>query len=139
MKKLITYILLFILMFTLTACAAAEQPITDLKAFEEQVLADWIKFKNGPANDDFDLFNYYGTDNGYHILRFRAKGVFTADVRKEVVAGYVFENLGSGILLKAYKNGEFIDLQEAYVKGLIRKEAIAKAAELHAEEKNAIE
>ena len=42
--------------------------------------------------------------------------------------------------LYAYRNNRFIDLEEAYEKGLISKEAIAKAAELHqAEKEKAIE
>ena len=131
MKKLIAYILLFTLMFTLTACADAEQPITDLGAFQNQVLADYIKHVKAENNARFDDFQYYGTGNGYHIILLRLYGPHTNDYHNEVIAGYAFEGLGSGLLLKAYKNGEFIDLREAYVKGLIRKEAIAKAAELH--------
>lgn len=141
MKKLITYILLLSIAFSFTACAAANQPVTDLAAFEEQVLADWVERKNESIKlpHKFDVFRYYGTDNGYHIILFRLEGPHTTDTVSKSIAGYTFDQLGAGRQLMAYKNGEFIDLQIAYFFRMVSKDAITKAAELHAEKKNSTE
>ena len=130
MKKLIAYILLFTLMFTLTACADAEQPITDLGAFQNQVLADYIKFTKSSKNAEFDAFGYYGTDNGYHIVLLRLAGPHESNTHKKKIAGSVFW-MGGSLQLMAYRNGEFTELWLAYDYGWVSKEAIAKAAEIH--------
>ena len=145
MKKLVIYLLIFTMAFSLTACAASKQPvtnttcapseppITDLEAFEEQVLADYIEYRKADKDARFDAFQYYGTDNGYHIVLLRLWGPHQSDVSKAVIAGTVFYHMGGSLNLKAYKNGEFTDLWLAYDYGWISEEAIAKAAELHNE------
>ena len=46
MKRLIAFTLLLSLLLLLPACAAANQPVTDVDALEEQVNADWAKKQN---------------------------------------------------------------------------------------------
>ena len=67
MKRLIASILVLSLFLLLPACAAANQPVTDLKALEEQVFADYIEeFYPGkyPHERPSEVltFRYYGTD-----------------------------------------------------------------------------
>ena len=144
MKKLIVYFLLLAFAFSFTACATANKPITDLKAFEEQVFADYIE-QYYPGSYPHErptevmAFRYYGTDNGYHIILLHCgSGVFLPAQEKIVIADCTFI-IATGEKLMAYKNGKFTDLRIAYRDGLVSKEAIAKAAELHAERKNATE
>ena len=143
MKKLISYILILTLISSFAACAA-DQPITDLKAFEEQVFADYLK-KYYPGTypherpTEVQRFRYYGTDNGYRIILLRCgSGVYFPAVENVVIADCTFE-VSSSKHLMAYKKGKFIALSLAYRKGLVSKEAIAKAAELHAANKDATE
>ena len=144
MKKLIVYFLLLAFAFFFTACATANKPITDLKAFEEQVFADYIEqyypgsYPHERPTEVVD-FRYYGTDNGYHIILLECgSGVYLPAQENVVIADCTFK-VSSGKHLRAYKNGSFTDLRIAYRDGLVSKEAIAKAAELHAERKNATE
>lgn len=140
-KKILALTLVLSLFLLLPACAAANKPVTNIEKFKEQVLTDWVALKNEPIKlpHEFDTFYYYGTDNGYHIILFRLAGAHTTDSISNSIAGYVFEQLGAGQQLMAYKNGEFTDLEIAHYYGYVSTEAIAKAAELHAERKNATE
>jgi len=136
MKRLTAIILVLSLFLLLPACAAANQAVTDVDALEEQVNADWTKKQKTDKGTNVSGFRYYGTDNGYHIVMFNY-GVSMAVVRNYKIAGYTFDNCATHFM--AYKNGKFIDLKTAYFFRLVSKEAIAKAAELHAERKSAIE
>ena len=145
MKKWIALALICTILFVIPACAANE-PITDLKAFEEQVFADYLEQyyaekKPHEKPTEVHTFRYYGTDNGYHIIYlhcWRGVEVFFPAYEKVNIADSTFElELNSSKHLMAYKKGKFIALSLAYRKGLVSKEAIAKAAELHAARKNA--
>ena len=140
MKKWIALALICTILFLIPACAANE-PITDLNAFKEQVFADYLEQYYPGAYPHqkptkFDTFRYYGTDHGYHILLLRTDGVHSANMENINIGASTFV-LGSGLNLEAYKNGKFTDLRIAYREGLVSAEAIAKAAELHAAKKNA--
>lgn len=126
--SLILFIPLLLLIFLRTG---SDQTVSDVEALEEQVLADWIKKHNLSKDRNFSTFQYYGTDNGYHIVMFCIGAVTTGDYYNRDIAGYMFNNLGYGDQLMAYKNGSFIKLKHAYYFRLVSKEAIAKAAELH--------
>ena len=125
---LILIIPILVLFFLRTG---SDQTVSDVKTLEEQVLADWIKKHNLSENRSFSTFQYYGTDNGYHIVMFCIGAVTTGDSYNLDIAGYMFESLGHGDQLMAYKNGSFIKLKHAYYFRLVSKDAIAKAAELH--------
>ena len=133
MKKLIIYILLLCIAFCFAACVAVEQPVTDVEELKEQVNDDWKKMQKVDEGS-ISGFRYYGTDNGYHIVMFNY-GVSMAVVRNKKVAGYTFQHCANHLM--AYKNGKFMDLKTAYFLGRVSKEAIARAAELHAARKNA--
>ena len=139
MKKWIVFALILTVLISIPACASSGSSLLtaeEVKALEEQV-ADELDYQ-APLQQEmkFDWFGYYGTENGYHIIFYHsAYNNMTNSWFKEV-AGYSFHGGGAAQLV-AYKKGEFIDLQEAYEKGIISKEAIAKAAELHAANKNA--
>ena len=144
MKKLIVFTLLLAFAFSFAACAAANQPVTDLKAFEEQVFADYIEafYPDSYPHErptEVKTFRYYGTDNGYHIILLECEsGAYLQGQENVNIADCTFI-VSPGKHLMAYKDGDFIDLRIAYRDGLISKEAIAKAAKLHAERKNATE
>jgi hypothetical protein len=143
MKKWIAIALiasiLLVLLPLLYFYTGSDQTVSDVEALEEQVLGDYIKKNNLPKDTEFETFQYYGTDNGYHIVLYRKAGPHASVAREIDVAGYRFEGLGSGGMIVAYKNGHFIRLPYAHYFRLISKEAIAKAAELHAARKNATE
>lgn len=143
MRRLIA-ITVVLSVFLLPACAAANQPVADLKAFEEQVFADYIEafYPDSYPHErptEVKTFRYYGTDNGYHIILLECgSGVYLPAQENVTIADCTFK-VSSGKHLRAYKDGNFTDLRIAYRDGLISKEAIAKAAELHELGKNATE
>ena len=136
MKRLIAFTLIFSLLLLLPACAGTNEAVTDVDALEEQVNADWTKKQKTDEGTKVSSFRYYGTDNGYHIVMFNY-GVTMGVVRNYTIAGYTFDNCATHFM--AYKNGKFTKLNTAYLLRMVSKEAIAKAAELHAENKNATE
>ena len=143
-KKLVALILLCSILLILPACSFSNQTVTDLKAFEEQVFADYIEafYPDSYPHErptEVKTFRYYGTDNGYHIILLECgSGAYLQGQENVNIADCTFI-VSSGKHLIAYKDGDFINLRIAYRDGLISKEAIAKAAELHAEKKNATE
>ena len=132
-KKLVALILLCSILLILPACAAADAPyvVDDVDALKEEVNAAW---KGRTASSPVDLL-YLGSCNGYHIVEFYPSVVQPAVTTKHV-AGYEFTRWNT-FHLKAYKNGAFIELEDAYQLGLISEEAIAKASGLSAEKKDA--
>ena len=137
MKRLIASILVLSLFLLLPACAAANQPVTDLKALEKEV-ADACARREGKDNFRVQYFRYYGTDNGYHIVCIKDLDVVVCSFIYVTIAGSKFQQ-GDGEYLLAYRNGKIIELRTAYFFRLVSKDAITKAAELHAEKKNATE
>ena len=139
MKKWIVLALIFTMLITLSACANPSAPLRtaeEVATLEKQV-AEEIREERGYTHEvKFTWFRYYGTENGYHIISYRSGDDGTCDVWFRDIAGYSFDGGGTAQLV-AYRKGKFIDLREAYEKGIISKEAIAKAAELHAARKNA--
>ena len=138
-KKWIVFALILTFLISLPACASSSASLLtaeEVAALEEQV-ADELDYQ-APLQLEmkFTWFRYYGTENGYHIISYRSGYDNTADMWNRDVAGYSFDGGGNAQLV-AYRKGEFIDLKEAYEKGIISKKAIAKAAELHAAKKNA--
>lgn len=136
-KKLFALILVLVLLLLLPACASSSLlTAEEVAALEEQV-ADELDYQ-APLQQEmkFDSFGYYGTENGYHIIFYHTvyDNICTSWTRD--IAGYSFYGGGNAQLV-AYKKGEFIDLKEAYEKGIISQKTIAKAAELHAARKNA--
>ena len=141
-KKWIVFALILTFLISLPACASSGAPLrtaAEIGALEEQV-ADELDYQ-APMDKEmvFDWFRYYGTENGYHIIFFHSGYDNIASAWTREVAGYSFDGGGNAQLV-AYRKGEFIDLREAYEKGIISKEAIAKAAEYQqAEKEKAIE
>ena len=137
-KKLTVCILILAMLLSFSACAAANLSASDVKALEEQILADKRK-EPGYDNYQFREFHYLGTDNGYHIVWYSVKGYELCDAPSIIkIKGYEFM-IGGSWYLEAYKDGELIDLRLAYKNGLISDEAIAKAAELDEVTKRGIE
>ena len=138
-KKWIVFALILTFLISLPACASTSASLLtaeEVAALEEQV-ADELDYQ-APLQLEmkFLWFRYYGTENGYHIISYRSSYDNIANSWTREVAGYSFDGGGNAQLV-AYRKGEFIDLKEAYEKGIISKKAIAKAAELHAARKNA--
>ena len=135
MKKWIAITLiasiLLVLLPLLYFYTGSDQTVSDVDALEEQVLGDWIKKHNLSKDTHFYSFQYYGTDNGYHIVVFNLSQ-FSFGVTNDVdIAGCTFQGLGYEDNFMAYKNGMFIQLKLAHHFRLVGAEAIAKAAELH--------
>ena len=134
MKRLIAFTLLLSLLLLLPACAESNEPVTDTEALKEQVYNAYIEeFFPGTYPHERPLrlafFQYLGTDNGYHIVKFLPSSLSMSTVTEVVVAGYTF-NVSSGWRLMVYKNEKLTNLKTAYFFRLVSKSAIAKAAEL---------
>ncbi len=77
--------------------------------------------------------NYYGTINGCTIVREERRSFFGYTPATPLeIAGYTFEWM-TGFSLKAYRNEEFYDLQEAYEKGWLTEKQIGIIHERHSE------
>ena len=125
MKKLIASILVLSLFLLLSACAASG---VNEAALKKRVESDWLALKGGIK---ISTFRYLGSDNGYHIVSFTG-GAHADAVMTKKIAGYSFTYQHS-FLLQAYKEGEFIELKEAYESGLVSLDAIANAAKIYNE------
>lgn len=139
MKKWIAFALIFTMLISLPACASSSASLRtaeEVATLEKQVAEEIREERGYPYEMQFTWFRYYGTENGYHIISYRSAYDNTADSWIRDVAGYSFDGGGNAQFV-AYRKGEFIDLRDAYASGVISKEAIAKAAELHAARKNA--
>lgn len=139
MKKAIIVIAVFLL-FGLAAGLISSQfvyspaPIT--LAERNQLDADFSEFLHDNYvpkwySDDEPLgyCRIYGRDNGYIIFYFRG-GFRIFDTGPIVIDGIAIGERDAP-LLYAYKNGEFILLQEAYEQGLISRAALIAAADYH--------
>lgn len=133
MKKCVFFILLCLILLLLPACAVfnASYVVDDVDALKEEVNAAW-KARTGSST--IDLL-YLGSSKGYHIVEFYNTAQWPAVTTKNV-AGYEFTRYNS-FQLMAYKDGELIELKDAYASGLVSEEAIAKASSLSAEKKDA--
>jgi hypothetical protein len=75
-------------------------------------------------------FRYLCAENGYHIIFIEYDNGLKFTTQK--IAGTRFRH-STYFRLYVYKDGEFIDLEEAYNKGLVSKEIIAAAAKINKE------
>ncbi len=80
-------------------------------------------------DEPFGYCRIYGRDNGYIIFYFRG-GLTIMDTGPIVIDGVAIGDRDPPRLY-AYKNGEFIFLQEAYEQGLISRAALIAAADYH--------
>ena len=78
---------------------------------------------------EYNKFRFYGDENGRHIL-FIKTATAMGPLEVKQIAGSEFRHMGP-FSLYAYIDGEFINLEEAYEKGLISAEAIAAALKEH--------
>ena len=133
MKKIVIFVLICSVLILLPACAASNAPyvVDDVDALKEEVNAAW-KARTGSSTVDL---LYLGSCKGYHIVEFY-NAVLNPAVTSKRVAGYEFTRWNSFHLM-AYKDGVFIELEDAYQLDFISEEAIAKASGLSAEKKDA--
>ncbi len=80
--------------------------------------------------EPYAYFRCYGRENGY-ILVFCFNCTKNLDYKNSAdIDGVVFTHSHS-FLFYAYKDGEFIDIADAYEQGLISRAALMKAKEYH--------
>ena len=132
MRKIVIFVVICSVLILLPACAA-NKPYTvdDVDALKGEVDAAW-KARTGSSTVDL---LYLGSCNGYHIVEFYNTAQWPT-VTTKYVAGYEFTRYNS-FQLMAYKDGAFVNLEDAYQLGFISEEAIAKASGLSAEKKDA--
>ena len=123
MRKLFALTLvLSLLLLLLPACAPEYEPLSE--DLLNQIDADWRKRGNSHCKESLE---YLGSYNGYHLLLIPTP----AQVRgREEIAGYEFFYYSDFNIL-AYKQGEFIYLDDAYDAGIISKKAIAQASQIN--------
>ena len=89
--------------------------------WEEYIYRDII-----PAHESI---RYYGTYDGCSVF-FAVWGLTTADSSPTSVGGVFFE-VGDGLDIWAYKDGELLKLDKAYEQGYIDVKDLQKIADLH--------
>ena len=141
MKKLTLVLAAVLLISCLTACNAPSDsneltelysPVlltgekrTELGQTFSMHVDDWYTEKNPGAK-----YRYYGTYEGYDIIFCDAKSNVLHISGIIAIGNRVFLHINT-FLLRAYKDGNSIDLKEAYEQGLVSKETIEKVADLH--------
>ena len=148
MKKVCWLLILVLLLGCFAGCH--QQPVEGAERSienEDGTLSDWMKEEivdawaqkyGGPTYEyyhvwwstehpDYTAMMYLGTYNGY-VMYSQDSGA-TAIMHKSI-AGYLFE-FSSLLRFKAYKDGEFYDLEDLLEQGLIDEEAIRIAHEHH--------
>ena len=140
MKKLALVLAAVLLISCLSACNAPSENnepseiyapalmTAEKKAELEQSLSmtgSWYSEENLGAK-----YRYYGTYEGYDIIFSEVKLSSYHNSHIISIANKVFLHT-SLFLLSARKDGNTIDLKEAYEQGLVSKETIEKVAELH--------
>ena len=127
-KKLIAFVLCLTLLLSFSACAAVNQPVTDMESLEKEVAGAWAK-KNKIDEEKLLSFYYYGTDNGYDIL-FYAGGLRMEIPDSHTVGSCTF-SFATGFELYAHKDGQLTDLDAALEQGLISQQAVQEALNKH--------
>lgn len=77
---------------------------------------------------------YYGRYQGYDIVFMRT---MLAVISGKKIGNEEFHH-SSGFVLYAYKNGEFIELEDAYAQGLISDRSLARIAKKHSKYEESI-
>lgn len=95
-----------------------------------QRLEAGVSYKHGTSTLYLSDFRYLCAENGYHIIFIEYDNGLKSTTQK--IAGTRFRH-STYFRLYVYKDGEFIDLEEAYNKGLVSKEIIAAAAKINKE------
>ena len=143
MKKLAILLAIALLIGLFTGCQAAKQPETyvecpaKLGSSAAKPIEEALQKKHGDAVTWWTKDNlhgtarYYGSDNGYDII-FDIGGEGIAMARCINIDGALFKH-SSAFGLYAYKDGTFLDLKAAYESGLVSKDAVVAAAQLHLE------
>lgn len=135
MKKMAFIMGLGFLICLLSACQETyDCPAPMTKEKQEQIAEDmgWLYAGGWWSMDEVDNGNqgndkeYYGTYNGYDVW---ATFGMTAMHNEVKIAGMKFGGTSMGIV--AQKDGETMPLKEAYEKGLISQEDIAKIHEYY--------
>lgn len=99
-----------------------------LDADYAKINEDYIPLWYG-EDDLYDQSRIYGEDNGY-ILFFDCGGMRMQAHTTKMIGGVEFF-YPTSFGFYAYKDGEFIEAEEAYEQGLISYEALVKAQEYH--------
>lgn len=139
MKKAIIIIALIMLVGLLAGCASnstVHSPAPISLKLRDQLDADFTEFYRDPyvpkwysEEEPYGYCRIYGSDNGYIIFYFDG-GMRILDGGPVVIDGISIGNRDTPEIY-VYKNGEFIDLAEAYEQGLISRAALIAAADYH--------
>ncbi len=139
MKKAIIIIASILLLGLLAGCAdnsTVHSPAPISLKLRDQLDADFAEFyrdayvpKWYSDEEPYGYCRIYGSDNGYIIFYFDG-GMRIFDGGPVVIDGISIGDRDTPEIY-AYKNGEFIDLAEAYEQGLISKDALIAAADYH--------
>ena len=126
--KRITVLILFAVML-LSGCQSRDglPALTDEKKQEIETAFGWQPDGWFDAETRYWGHRYYGSDNGYDIL---FVGGQMAVSTTKYIAGQGF-TYGTAFQLYAYKDGEVVDLEQAYTDGLVSQSAIEQAAQYH--------
>lgn len=139
-KKISVFLVLVLVVTTLSACASAKHGTTELTdekkkeierawLIQNEKLWTWchIPYGSRPTGNGG---LYYGNYNGYDMLYYNDKpGSLGRGFRYEI-AGEVFAK-DAHFQLLAYRNGKFYDVEELYKKGRVSRKTIAAMAETH--------
>ena len=134
MKKLVSIILAVMLALTVsvTVFATAEEATPDTPDFElqikEAIVKKFFEGKDGfdVTTEDIYIFRSATLSDGGFYFSFWASGIATLDVFIEETIGdyYYYHNCGDEVY--RYKDGEIIEIKDAYKVGLINDDILSE-------------
>ena len=90
---------------------------------------EWEEYMSRDIIPAHETIRYYGTYDGWSVF-FAVWGLGLA-VSMETSVGGIFFEVGDGLDIWAYKDGELLKLDKAYEQGYIDVEDLKKIADLH--------
>ena len=129
MKRILIFLMLLVLLFSLIGCrqepkpAFETDPETGMPVLSEERKAQ-IEAETG---NELYYARYYGSYSGYDFFYSEKH---TEAITSKSIAGARF-TCGGGFSLKGYKGGEFESLEHLYRNGLVTKEDVWEMAKVH--------
>ena len=134
-KKISVFLVLVLVITTLSACAGSESGSTELtEEKKKEISRAWLIDKKEILDwDDDDDFRYYGNYDGYDMFYYAPLMASIHATHEYKIAGETFID-GKPFRLTAYRNGKFYDMNEIevlYLIGLISRKSLVSMAETH--------
>ena len=147
MKKLlitllVTFCFIFPLNITLFASELSIDEIQQIKDDYYDYAVEHHLIQEDYSKNDITLRRYYGEVNGYDIMIISKKLASLTDAYDKVLISdyyFLFEGAPLSRYFYAYKDGEFINIVDAYDQNLFNKNMIDEIAKIFPDDKNRVQ